>query len=151
MNACVLERPAGLVMGITARVKPENADYQDLWQNRFGAKEHEVAGAAIDRGYYGVYYGTGEPGWVDFVAGMAVGAGASAGEGLVIRELPAGRYASFPCTLGSVGKTWGEIYGTWLPASAFVEDKARPCIERFSPESRGAETEVTIFVPIRDK
>jgi len=151
MEAKLLERPVGWIMGITARVRPESADYQDLWQNRFCSREAEIAGLAVEKGYFGVYYGTWEPGWVDFVAGMAVGAGVRAPEGLVVRELPPGRCASFRCTMATIAKTWSEIYRDWLPASPFVEDQVRPCLEHFVPSGPGGETEVTIYLPILDK
>ena len=148
MNVEIVNRPDANVLGIAARINPTEADYGDLWGRRFGPREPEIAALAVEPGYYGVYYGTGQPGIVDFIAGMVVGDVADVPEGLTLRPLPGGAYAAFSCTLSGIGATWGQIYGQWLPASGYAEDESRPAFEYFAPNASGPDAPVVIYVPI---
>jgi predicted transcriptional regulator YdeE len=149
MNAEIVNRSDARVLGIAARINPSEADYDDLWHRRFDPREPEVNPLAIDPGYVGVYYyGTGEPGMMDFVAGMIVGDVAEVPEGLVLRALPGGTYAAFSCTLRTLSETWRAIYAEWLPASGYAEDESRPGIEYFPPGTAGSDEPATIYVPI---
>ncbi len=148
MNVEIVNRPDAQVLGITARINPMEADYSDLWQRRFYPREPEMKPLATESGYIGVYYGTGQPGMVDFIAGVIVGDVADVPEGLALRALPGGTYAAFACTLPEIGATWGQIYGQWLPASGYAEDESRPGIESFPPSAPGPDQSVVIYVPI---
>jgi predicted transcriptional regulator YdeE len=151
MEPELVNRERFTVMGITARVKPEAADYNDLWDRQFAAREGEVKPRATDEGYYGVYFGTGEPGLVDFVAGMAVAPGEDVPEGLIAREVPAALHAVFECTLSTIGPTWGQVYGDWLPASEFDVDPGGACFEYFPPGPDSPDAPVFIHVPVRER
>ncbi|MBM3189845.1 MAG: hypothetical protein FJZ90_14110, partial [Chloroflexi bacterium] len=60
MNAEIVERADAQVLGITARINPMQANYSELWGQRFGPREPEIAALATEKGYYGVYYMTGQ-------------------------------------------------------------------------------------------
>lgn len=152
MQVEIVQRKNAQVLGIMARINPMNADYGELWGKRFTPYEQVVEALAVESGYYGVYYGTDEPGMVDFVAGMMVGQVADVPEGLTLRAVPGGTYAAFACTMSTIGQTWSNIYSQWLPASEYVEDEARPAMEYYPPDmSTGPDGVLTILVPLRHK
>jgi predicted transcriptional regulator YdeE len=144
-------RAEGSVLGIQERSDPTKADYKALWEGRFMPRHDEIKGLALDGSYYSVYYPTGEPGLADIVAGMMVPDTTRAPEGLVMRPVPGGLYASFRCTMQTIGSTWGSIYGEWLPASKYEEDETRPAIEHYPPEMSGNEPLVMLFVAVKPK
>ena len=151
MEPEIVTRAESAVLGVTARINPTQADYREIWERRFMPRHAEIAARAVEKSYYGVYYGTDQPGLVDFVAGMVADVGESVPEGLAHRVVPAGLYAKFRCTMGSIGPTWGAIYGQWLPASAYVEDEARPALEHYPPETMGPDSPVEIYVAVKAK
>lgn len=89
-----------------------------------------------------------EPGWVDFVAGMIVPEGSRAPEECLVRAVPGGLYARIACTMSTIGGTWQEIYGQWLPASPYVEDEDRPAMEYCAPDAMGPNAPVIIHVAL---
>ncbi len=143
MQPEIVQLPDRFVMGYVARIEPMSADYPTLWGQGFDPYDESVSALAIEPGYYGVYYGTEQPEMVDFVAGMIVDADATPIEGLVLRALPGGSYACFPCTMGTLSETWGAIYSQWLPASGYRVDETRPAFEYFPP---GMDPEMTIWI-----
>jgi len=148
MNAEIVNRQDAQVLGIIVRINPSEADYDDLWHRRFDPREPEVNRLAIDPGYVAVYYGTGQPDLMDFVAGMIVGDVTEVPEGLVLRALPGGMYAAFSCTLANLSDTWRAIFAEWLPSSGYAEDESRPGIEYFPPGTAGPDQPATIYVAV---
>lgn len=151
MDAEIVDRPAGWVLGIGERIIPGQADYKGLWEGRFMPRHEEIKRLATDPAYYGVYYPCEEAGKADFIAGMATGEGTAVPEGLVLRPLPGGSYAQFRAAMKDLAATWGAIYREWLPASKYLEDETRPAIEYYPPEMTGPESEATIFVAVKPK
>mgnify|MGYP000942399806 CR=1 FL=1 len=152
MQVEIVQRPAAHVLGIMARINPMNADYNELWGQRFTRYEQIVTALAVEPGYYGVYYATDEPEMADFVAGMMVRQVADVPDGLTLRAVPAGTYAAFACTMSTIGQTWADIYARWLPASEYVEDEGRPALEYYPPDmSPSPDGVLTILVPIKSK
>ncbi len=149
MEAAIVNRSPGWVLGIEARIDPRKADYKDLWENRFMPRHREIMSLAVDGGYYGVYYPCPETGKADFVAGMMTDESPAVPEGLVRRPLPGGLYASFRCTMSSIGPTWNSIYREWLPSSGYQEDETRPALEIYPPEMSGPDAELRIFVALK--
>jgi len=83
---------------------------------------------------------------------MAVGEVASIPNGLVVREVPAARYAVFECTLKTIGETWDRIFQDWLPASQYENDAPLPSFECFPPDdARAGDFPVSIYVPVREE
>lgn len=151
MQPTIVQLPERQVMGYTARIEPMRADYMVLWRDGFDPHQATVSAMATEPGYYGVFFASGLPGWVDFVAGMVVAAHASPPEGLVVRPLPGGAYARFECTMQTIGATWGAIYGQWLPASSYAADETRPPFEYYPPEAMSPDAAVSIWVAIKPK
>ncbi len=147
MEAQILERQTVHVLGYLERIDPMNADYSTLWSGKYMPHDPTVRPLAVDPGYYGVYFGTEEPGRADFLAGMAVDPAASAPEALALRSIPGGTYAAFGCAMANVGQTWRDVYG-WLPNSGYAEDPSRPCFEYYPPGEPGPTAPVTIFIPV---
>jgi len=151
MNAEIVERVDAKVLGVMARINPMNADYTDLWSNRFGSRQREIAPLAIEEGCCGVYYGTDQEGMVDFVAGMVVDDVDRIPDGLTVREIPGGTYALFSCTMSTIGPTWNRIHSQWLPTADYVEDESRPSIEYYPASGEGADSPVTIYLAVTRK
>jgi len=151
MEPEILNRSESTVLGVTARINPSQADYKSIWEQQFMPRHAEIVERAMDKSYYGVYYGTDQPGMVDFIAGMAVQPGREAPEGLTQRHVPAGLYARFLCKMSAIGPTWGAIYSQWLPSSEWAEDETRPALEHYPPEAMGPESTVEIFVALKRK
>ena len=148
MIAEIVTREDAWVLGTMDRINPMQANYRDLWDNHFGPHEAVVTALATELGYYGLYYGTGQEGQVDFLAGMVVAERAAVPAGLTLRALPGGQYAAFSCTMVTIGPTWGGIYSLWLPTSDYREDPARPGFEYFASDDMSPEAPVMIYVPI---
>lgn len=145
------DRAAFRVMGILARVTPENEDFHDIWMNRFMARHDEIHPLSTDGAYYGVEFASDEQGAMDYLAGMAVGEVGSVPEGLVVRDVPAARDAVFECTVATIGQTFDAIFGRWLPDSPYEHDPGKPGFERYPPDTATGDSPVLIHVPIRPK
>jgi len=149
MNPEIIERAEFSVLGITARINPMEADYQDLWGNQFTPRQNEIFALAAEPGCYSFYFGTEQEGLADFIAGVIVEQGTPAPEGLVVRAAPGGQYAVFACTMATLSPTWGQIYAEWLPSSEYVEDESRPSYEYYAVDmGEGPDAPLTIHVPI---
>ncbi len=145
------DRPAFAVLGVLQRVNPMTADYHDIWLSRFGPREGEIRPFSTDQCHYAVYFCTGQQDQADLLVGMAVEGVESVPEGLTLREVPAAHEAVFPCTLATIGPTWGGIYGQWLAASGYERADGSADYERFPPEFEPGRDALTIHVPVRRK
>jgi len=143
------ERGAFTVMGIQLRINPMSADYGDIWRNQYEPRLPEIEPFATDEACLGLYFGTGDEGKVDFVAGRPVEGVTNLPDGLVLWEVPGATEAVFECTMGTIGPTWHAIYQEWLPASEYVADEDAPCYERFAPGCHEGTVPVTIHVPVK--
>jgi len=151
MTARVVERSALTVMGIELRINPMAADWSDIWRNKYEPRLPEIEPFATDEACLGLYFGTGEAGMVDFVAGRPIKGVTVVPEGLVLREVPGATEAVFECTMETIGATWHAIFRDWLPASEYVADEGLPCYERFAPGCHEGTVPVTIHVPVKKK
>ena len=143
------DRPAFRVMGVLARGKAEDIDFEALWMDRFMAHHGLVHPLSTDKAYYGVGVETGEPGEIEYVAGMAVDEAAEAAEGLVVREVAAARDAVFECTVRTVPQAWEGIFSAWLPGSGYEYDASVASFERYPPGTSAGDSPVFIHVPVR--
>lgn len=152
MEPKIITRESFTVLGIQARIDPMKADYGMIWEKQFMPHHDAIRSLAIDAGYYGVYFGTEEPGKVDFIAGISVGPVEHVPEGLVIREISPAKYAVVECNMEAIGPTWGFIYGEWLPnADHYEEETQKACFEYFPPGTEKGEGQVSIHVPVLEK
>jgi predicted transcriptional regulator YdeE len=138
------------VMGIQERVNPDDPSfYHTLWMDRYMPYDEQVKPFSTDKAYYSVYFALDN---VEFcLDGMAVVAGSPIPEGLVVREIPAGRYATFECTVKTIGPTWGHIIGEWLPESPLESVPGGSSFEYYPPNTETGESLVIIYLPVRDK
>ncbi|MCC6729831.1 MAG: GyrI-like domain-containing protein [Chthonomonadales bacterium] len=141
------EQRAFQVLGIQERIDPTRADYRALW-GRFERRAKEVRALATEEAGYGVYFDCDESSRSDFVAGMAAARRETVPAGLVLREVPAGTWAVFECTMATIGATWEAILGQWLPASGMDAAEGKPAYERFPPGCHEGAAPVTIHLAV---
>ena len=151
MEPKIVEKEAFWVMGVGVRGNPMQLDYGDIWGRQFGPVAQTLMALSTDGSFYGAYFGTGEEGVVDMVAGVAVRPDAQAVEGLAKRELPASTYAVFECTMAEIGQTWGHIEGQWKPASEYEGNPEGGCFELFSGDDNSPNAPVVIYTAVRKK
>ena len=140
------------LVGVIAFGKPETITplLNDIWMNQFMKYDDQLKPYSVDKAYYGAWIG--EPdGNATYVAGMAVENLPEIPQGLGERVLPAATYAVFDCTVGSIGDAYGEIYGTWLPASAYEYDPAASDFEFYPPDTQNSGSPTQVFIPVREK
>jgi predicted transcriptional regulator YdeE len=150
MEPKIVYHDAFTVMGVQERVNNEDPKfYNTLWMERYMPYDERVKPLSTDKAYYSVYFAIDKQEYC--LDGMAVVAGAAAPEGLVLREVPAGRYATFDCTVKTIGATWTHIFGEWLPKSPFVPTPESSAFEFYPPDTEGDDSPVVIYMPISDK
>ena len=150
MAPTFVERDGFFVMGIQERFTPEREDHEGIWK-RFMAHHDLLAGLSTDKAYYGVNFGGEGTDDIDYLAGMAVPAGTSCPDGLVLREVPAARYAVFGCTVATIHETYEHSHGPWIAASPYAYDRPKPDFEQYAPGTDSGESAVLIHIPVRDK
>jgi predicted transcriptional regulator YdeE len=149
MKPEIISRSAFMVMGIVNRVTPADEDattYERIWR-RFEAYHEQIKSHSTDQAYYGVSFATGIEGVFDHVAGMAVGKVGAVPEGLVVREVPAARYALFESPVQRIGETYRHIFSQWLPKATYETSTSSPSFERYPPIGE-EEAPVLIHIPI---
>ena len=153
MEPKFVKLPAFTVIGLRYYGKNENQEIKELWDtaNRHLNEIHNVSKDAA----YGLCIGPVDPvvGEFEYIAGLEVSKVENVPEGMVVREVPAQKYAIFT-HVGSLDKlrdTYNFIYQTWLPQSGY-ELTGGPDFELydedfkdFAPDSR-----FYIYVPIKE-
>ncbi len=137
------------IAGLKQTLTFENmAAISAIWQRfvpHIGHVPQESPGAA-----YGVCFNMTDSG-MDYIAGVAVNAGADLPKGFVTVKVPAGRYAVFRHDghISRVGDSWGAIWGGGLEAAG-LKAAATPIFERYGPEfdGRTGEGGLELWVPI---
>ena len=153
MEPKLVDRDGFFVMGLLERVPPpdeEHAFFRDIWK-RYMAHHKTIEALSDAKGWYGVCFDVEPEGALDYLAGMAVPADAACPDGLVVRGVPAGRYAVFACTVATIHDTYEHIFHSWLDASPCVHDAPKPCFEHYGPGTDSDGSEVWIHIPIREK
>jgi len=151
LEARFIERGAFRVLGVQIRANPMQADYQDLWQNRYMPREAEIDALGTSEECYAVYFATDEEGIDDIMAAKIVPVEADVPEELVARDVPAAAYAVFDCQIKSIGPTWQTVMSTWLRTSGYQFDEGKCALEAYPPNDceEHAEAPVEIWVPVR--
>jgi AraC family transcriptional regulator len=122
----------------------------DIWMNQFMNYEPQVKPFSIDQAYYGAWIGHPD-GSCTYVAGMAVAEMAEIPGGLAERVLPAAQYVVFDCTVKTIGQTYDEVYGRWLPASTYEYDLMANDFEFYPADTETNESPAQVYVPVRLK
>lgn len=140
MMGCVMPRKQGTE-------PPET--FVSIW-NEFERNHERIKHHSVDSRYYGVSFGIAEDGRFDYLAGMAVVPVDEVPEGLQVREVPAGTYAVFSCSVQAIGQTYGYIFGEWRSTSGYELDTKKPAFEEYPPAA-DATSPVRIHIPIREE
>jgi len=152
MEPKFITRPAFAIVGLRYFGKNENQEIKDVWgvaNTRFGELKH-----IVDDGAYGVCMNIegAQPGEFEYVAGLKVSNTDDIPEGMVLREVPAQKYAVFAHvgSLETLHETYNYIYHIWLPQSGhelaanFDFEFYNDDFKDFAPDSR-----FYIYVPIK--
>jgi predicted transcriptional regulator YdeE len=153
MKFNIVERDAFTVMGTLTRVTPdqENADtYGGIWK-QFESYDANMKPLSIDRRYYGVSFAADQKGVTDYLAGMMVADNATPfDKQLVVRKVPAARYAVFKCTVQTIVQTYQYIFSQWLPSSRYEINPAGGSFEQYAPKD-WQNRPVFIHIPVKNK
>ena len=149
----IVELDSFTVMGIQIRITPaeeNNEKYAAIW-NEFEPYIDQIRPISTGRRCFGVDFPTDKKRVFDYLAGMAVQSGATPlDDKLIVRKVPAARYAVFKCPYQDIGRTYQEIFKNWLPNSRYEIDKGTCSFEAYP--MRGRETRpVAIHIPIKNK
>jgi len=150
MDPKMVTRDAFTVMGLMECFTHNAEDFEGIWK-RFMAYQDQIQPLSTDKAYYGVGFGTEESSKIEYLAGMAVGDVDSLPQGLVLRDVPAARYAVFQCTVKTIHQTYDYIFDEWFPSSPYEHDEPKPLFEHYPPDTATAESPVFLHVPIRLK
>ncbi len=152
MKPKITGRDAFVVLGTMTRITPadENSEtYGLIWKN-FESFHDQIKPLSTDGAYYGVSFAASEEGGFDYVAGMAVEDVSATSEGLVMRNIPAARYAVFECAVQSIGDTYRAIFSEWLPSSPYMLSSSAPSFEQYPPADEEGSL-VRIHIPVEAK
>jgi len=150
MEPRIVFHDAFTVLGVQERVNNSDPQfYHTLWMERYMPHDEQVKPLSTDKAYYSVYFALDQQEYC--LDGMAVAADAVAPEGLVLRQVAAGRYAAFDCTVNTIGQTWQAIFDEWLPRSAFEIPPDASSFEYYAPNTETGDSPVMIYLPIKDK
>jgi predicted transcriptional regulator YdeE len=145
-------REAFTLMGTACRMTPSEEtgeNYANVWSD-FERYNEQLKQISTDKKYYGVTFGTQQPGQVDYITAMAVPDRTSTiDQDLVIRRIPAAQYAVFECPVQQIGPTYQYIMSKWLPASPYTISPSAPSFEEYPPE--GQDGPVFIYIPVTKK
>jgi AraC family transcriptional regulator len=145
-----IDRAAFTVMGVLIHSMPNEVDFGAFWENEYMPHDKAIRALSTDGAYYGAWlphHGDGIP---DYVAGMAVPDDASVPEGVIVRQVPASRYAVFECAISDIGRTYQYVYDTWLLSSPYEFTPGGADFEYYPPEGAiGVST--AVYIPICEK
>jgi predicted transcriptional regulator YdeE len=100
---------------------------------------------------YGVDFPADKKGVFDYLAGMAVQSDAAPPDKkLIVRKVPAARYAVFKCPYQKIGQTYQNIFKNWLPNSRYEIDDKACSFEQYAMRGR-EDRPVLIHIPIKNK
>lgn len=149
MEPEMMERGPIQIVGILTRGKPEELNYPDIWANQYMKYDEQIKPFSPDKGYFGAWLG--EEGEPAYLAGMAVEGMTEIQEGLVLRTLPAAKYAVFTCTMATISAAYPFIYQQWLPTSPYELDVSASDFEYYPPNGDSPDAPVRIFIPVKQK
>jgi predicted transcriptional regulator YdeE len=150
MEPKIVSREAFNVMGVVGHFESAGKNFGPLWQGYMSHHE-QIEPLSAGEGHYGVYLGADHSSPIDYLAGMAVQAGADVPEGVELRKLPAATHAVFSCSFQQLGPTYGYIWGKWLQSSAYAQDTSRFGFDSYAPGTDGGESTVEIWLPVVEK
>jgi predicted transcriptional regulator YdeE len=152
MKPNLIEKGPIRLVGVVTFGKPETITprLNDIWMDQFMKYDDQLKPFSIDKAYYGAWIGDPE-GNATYVAGMVAENLPKIPLGLGERVLPAATYAVFDCTVGTIGDTYGKIYGEWLAASAYEYDIMASDFEFYPPDTQNSGSPAQVFIPVKLK
>ena len=152
MEPKIVTRSQLEVVGMRISTTPMSPEIPALWP-RFVDRMPEIEPILEPQVSYGVMQmGPGEPESLDYLAAVSVPSAVSVPEGMSRQTLPAGPYAVFEFPLSDIGSAFGYIFGTWLPASGFVQAES-PLFERYNEnfDPGNPKSLVEAYIPVRPR
>ncbi len=146
----IISKAAFTVVGMKYRGKNLNNEIAQMW-GEFNPRMEEIKHKADPGGCYGVCSDTGPDGVFEYVAGFEVSRAADVPDGMVSWDVPAQKYAVFPCTLKTIHQAYQYAFETWLPQSGYQRGDGPDFElygEEFEPNVEGAD-QLHIYVPIK--
>lgn len=140
------QQPAMTIVGLNIRTKPMAPEIPALWP-KFVARIAEIGNASEPGVAYGVMRGDAQV--LQYMAGVAVSRPGPIPNGMESVTVPAGTYAVFSYPISQLGKGFGEIYNTLLPASG-LRVAPGPSLERYGAEFKAHDPNapVGILIPV---
>ena len=147
MQPKIVEKPAFTAVGMVYDGKNQNNEISGVW-GQFVPRIPEIQN--ISGGSYGICQPAREDGSFRYLAGMEVSGAESLPDGMEAWDVPAQRYAVFPCTLTTIQETYKYAFESWLPGSGHSY-QAGPDFEYydddFDPNVEGSP--LYIYIPIK--
>ena len=148
MEPKIVTLPAFTVAGMRYEGKNENDEIKQLW-GEFNPRIREINNVAKDANCYGVCLDMDPEGIFEYVAGIEVTSTEGIPPGMVAWEVPEQKYATFPCTLQTIGEAYSYALKTWLPQSKYQRAEGPDFElydESFDPSVEGSQFH--IYIPI---
>jgi len=153
MKYSIIDLDSFTAMGTLTRLttaEESGEKYTEIWKN-FELYNDRLKSLSTDRMYYGVCFATKQKDVFDYLAGMAVRNDAvPPDKNLVIRNVPAVRYAVFQCPVQDIGRTYQYILNQWLPKSRYVLNTTACSFEQYPPQGK-EDVSVLIHIPVSNK
>ncbi len=150
MEPTIIQREAFVVMGTLTRIPASEESgefYEKIWAD-FEQYNDLLKTLSTNQKYYGVSFNTDEKNIMEYLTAMAVPEGTKpADEKLIVRKIPAARYAVFKCPIESIGKTYHYIFDQWLPGSSYSIKPDAASFEEYPSEGQ-ENLPVSIHIPI---
>jgi AraC family transcriptional regulator len=150
MEPKIVDRGAFKVMGVIGHFASAAENMDSLW-DEYMSLDNRVKPLSTGVGHYGIYLGADHSKPLDYLVGRAVQDATGAPEGVEVREVPAAQYAVFECSFQAIGRTYGYIWGEWLPSSVYEQDVSKFGFDYFPPGTTDGDSPIEIWVPIKRK
>jgi AraC family transcriptional regulator len=148
MEPKIVTKPAFTVVGMLYHGKNEDNEIARMW-SEFIPRVKEIEHMGLQNSY-GVCGQPEENGAFKYVAGFEVDSVVGIPEGMVSWDVPAQKYAVFPCTLPTIHEIYQYAFQTWLPQSDYQAGDG-PDFELYD-ESFDSQVEgsvLYIYIPIK--
>ncbi|MBN1503155.1 AraC family transcriptional regulator [Candidatus Woesearchaeota archaeon] len=142
----------GMVCNTTMKNEKHKQDCQELWRE-FMPKMIQIKNKVNKDVAYGICIeDKKDPDDFIYVAGVEVESFKDIPKGMIIKTIPASKYAIFTHKgiVDQIGKSWNYIFSEWLPKSGIELNKNGLYFEYYDRRYReGASSETDIYIPIR--
>ena len=149
MEPKIVSKSAFTVVGMKYRGKNENNEIAQMW-GVFVPRIREIPHITDQDTCYGICHDLEENDVFEYVAGIAVTSVENVPEGMVSWEVPAQKYAVFPCTLPTIHEAYHYAFETWLPQSGYRRAEG-PDFELYDAtfEPDVEDSQLYIYIPIK--